>query len=388
MKFEYNVKAHGALKPRKVVVDFNPYENLISEWNGDVYGWDTSEGSKLVKDEAHPIALDRNDSLRVVVTKEKEITSIKKTAELEPGKKYFISLYIRNNDAVSSALYLNGKYTDKSTTTYTETIGGIAEADDEGKIEVDIRLYDVEAVPVRSPVEAITAEVFSRAAWIDGLQAVEIEEGDETLSKKQLVEKYPFAVKEKTSPSARDLLDKMFHFSPYRYYLVADGRRITDYHKSLDEYGVNKDTCLETYEAELAEQIFTAFTHDVPLMAMLEGRKSHVSYAYPKEDRDMSRLHKSHFPRLQFFTGFAVNKNIADSSPIAEETNFAINVYIPITKVMESVSAVMIATQMSAVMAELGWAKVRGSDYFLKNEQLYVLQTQFIQDLMKSRKRY
>lgn len=374
MKIKYNVLPHASSKPRSVTMDFTPYENLVGDWNGSVTGWDLSEGLSLRKDKMHPMVLDSDGSILVSSTQKEEPNTLIRNIVLEPDTEYLFSTYVRNNDVLSTTLHINDIYKDSVVNPYTQRVKGIGKTDEEGNLKIKLTMYDSVPHGIHD-------------AWLDGFMVLATEEGDSYLREEELLDKYQYVRGKKESPNALDLLSHMFHFSPFKYYLTVDGRRIENYLKPLSEYGANEDSNIQTDLADWDEQIYNAFTHDVPLMSMLEGKKSHVTYAYPKEDQEMSKLHDSHFPRLQFFTGFGVNSMISDTEPIADLVNFAINIYIPVTKVLESVSAMMISNQLSSVMSELGWSKVRGSDYFLKNEQLYVLQGQYIQDQMIQRKK-
>lgn len=383
MIYTYTVLPHGAQRPRKVKIDFTPYVNEMSHYNDVVGSWDVSDKVTMKVDKIHPITLDSKGAM-LVSFEEFEHSFIKTELELEPDTEYFFSTYVRNNDVSSTTLELNGEFKMSVINPYTQRIYGIGKTDEEGKLEIKLNFYDI--TPTR--VNAVTGQHLSMlGAWLDGFMVVKTEDGDSELSSDDILEKYQYVRHEKKGPSAYDLLNQMFHFSPFRYRVSINGRKVLDYNKPLVEYGATEDSHLQTEETDWDTQIFNAYVHDIPLMAMLEGKRSHVSHAFPKEDDSMSRLHESHFPRLQFFTGFAVNTMISDTEPIADEVNFAVNIYIPVTKVLESVTAMMILTQISSIMSELGWAKIRGSDYFLKNEQLYVLQGQYIQDMMLKKKR-
>lgn len=375
MKFKYKVTPHTTGRERTVTLDFTPYENKLKDVSNTENMWTTDQNSVLQMDRRHPIIPGTAGALKLrALNLEDKETTITATLDVEIGKTYLFTTYVRNNDARSTALYVQGEYKNSNKDAYTKRVAGTFVAESE-QVEVKLKLYDYNVVQSLGQ---------SQIAWVGGEMLVEIEEEE---SIETLKEKYEYVQDRKESPTVRDLLNYLFHFSPYRYYLVADGRRIEHHATQLIEQGIDENTILETGIAETDEQIYSAFTADIPLMAMLEGDFTHVSHAFPKEDREMTRLHESHFPRIQFFTGFAVNRRIADTEPIAEEVNFAFNIYIPVTKVMQSVSAIMILNQSSAILAELGWSKIRGSDYFLKNEQLYVLQTQYIQDQQKPIKR-
>lgn len=373
MEFKYKVTPHTSGREREVTIEFTPYTNLIGEKSNSLDMWEHPANIRLEMDKYHPIFPETVGSVMLKATEIGTETYIVSYVPTEIGKTYLFTMYVRNNDARSSSLYIQGQYKDSVLDPFTQRIAGTFTADSE-ETEIKLELYDYNVQPPER----------SQIVWVGGEMLVEIQEEE---SIERLKRKYEYVENEKESPTVKDLLDKLLHFSPYRYYLVANGRRLENHATQLSKVGIDENTSLQTGIAQIPEQIFNAFTADIPLMAMLEGKRDHVSHAFPKEDREMSRLHTSHFPRIQFFTGFAVNKRISDVSPDVEEMNFAFNLYIPVTKVMESVSATMLLDQSSAILAELGWAKVRGSDYFLKNEQLYVIQSQYIQDQPKPNKR-
>lgn len=377
MQYNYKIIPHGTDSPvvREVSLEFEPYENEIAYLDQGKDAWKVTNIERIDRDINKPIVLGSEYSLlvrRFEQDKPMEHMSMEIDLELTPNSNYLITTYVRNNAVTSTKLSLNGEFKDYVADTYTQRICGTVTTDDTGEVNYKLDMYDA-----NGPYDL----------WVSGFFATKISEEDMNLDKRELLLKYEYVTGKKSSPNMRDLLDDLYHFSPYRYYLVSEGRRISDYNKPLSEYGITEDTIISSHMSDWDEQIFNAFVNDVPLMAMLEGKREHVSHAFPKEDGKMSSLHTSHFPRIQFFTGFAVNSLIADIKPIADEVNFVTNIYIPVTKVMESVSAIMILNQQNAIMAELGWAKIRGSDYFLKNEQLYVLQSQYIQDQMLAMKK-
>lgn len=377
MEYKYKLMPHGTDSPviREVSVEFDPYENEISYLDEGNDPWKVENIERIDRDINKPIVLGSDYSLlvrRFNQFEPMEHMSMEIDLELDPDSNYLITTYVRNNAVTSTRLSLNGEFKDYVADTYTQRICGTVKTGEDGKVNYKLDMYDAQG-----PYDM----------WISGFFATKISDEDMRLEKRELLTKYEYVKDKKSSPNMRDLLNELFHFSPYRYYLVSEGRRITDYNKPLSDYGIDENTVISSHMSDWDEQIFNAFVNDVPLMAMLEGKREHVSHAFPKEDGKMSSLHESHFPRIQFFTGFAVNSLIADIKPIADEVNFVTNIYIPVTKVMESVSAIMILNQQNAIMAELGWAKIRGSDYFLKNEQLYVLQSQYIQDQMLAMKK-
>lgn len=302
-----------------------------------------------------------------------ESVSIKRTITgLVPDTDYFLTVYVRNNAVSSTQLIVGGEVADYTIIPYVQRLGVVFTTDEEGEVEIEIKSYDPRGKPSGSPVPLI---------WVDGFFATKLAEELSEVEVQDLMSIYPYVEDERVFPTQYDVLkNNKTQYSPYRYAIVHNGRRILEYHKGLHHYGIQDGDDYIVHEMDKPVAIMNAMYNDVPLMSMLEQKKTHVSHAYPKEDAEMSLLGDSHFPRIQYFTGFSVNKKIVEGKPFASEVNYAVNVYIPTFKVMESVNAVMITEQIKGIMAELGWATIRGSDYFLKKEQLYVLQTQFIQD--------
>lgn len=358
-------------------VDFYPATNEINYIDGDYKGWETSTDTMVGGDSNNKILPDV-DKTTVVGFKTKKTTppeyvSIRRTIEgLIPNTDYFFTVYVRNNAVSSTQLIIGGEIADYTIIPYAQRLAAVFTTDETGEVEIEIKSYDPRGKPSGSPVPLV---------WVDGFFATKLDEELKETSTSELKSIYPYVEDERVFPTQYDVLKgNKTRYSPYRYAMVFNGRRLMDYHKGLHHYGMEDGDEYIIHEMDKPVAIMNAFYNDVPLMSMLEQKKTHVSHAYPKEDAEMSLLGDSHFPRIQYFTGFSVNKKMKDGIPFASEVNYVVNVYIPTFKVMESVNAVMITEQVKGIMAELGWATIRGSDYFLKKEQLYVLQTQFIQD--------
>mgnify|MGYP001810438775 CR=1 FL=1 len=118
-------------------------------------------------------------------------------------------------------------------------------------------------------------------------------------------------------------------------------------------------------------------------MAMLEGDITRVSHTYPKMPYDTDL---KIFPRVQYFMGFEVSSARADGKPLANNVNVSINIYVPITKVLNSMQDSMLSTMVTTLMGDLGFSAIRGSDYFREPEQLYIRQTQYVKDIQLSKK--
>jgi hypothetical protein len=181
----------------------------------------------------------------------------------------------------------------------------------------------------------------------------------------------------------RDLLAFKYQGSPFERFLTMDGVRIANYNYPLADYGVTSNTLLDTHINDLPAQLFYTFINSIALMAMLEGDITRVSHTFPKMP---SEYNIKLFPRVQYFMGFEVSSARADNKPLANNVNVSVNLYVPITKVMNSMQDSMLSTLITDLMGELGFSAVRGSDYFREPEQLYVRQTQYIKDIQLSKK--
>lgn len=352
-------------------ITIHPSKNLISDWNCNSKGWNLIEAKDIGIDTLNPILRGHAGSIMLAPNQGKDFITISKTITgLKPNTKYFVSVFVRNNGVKSSQLYLNDELTDYSAHHYVRRLGGVSDSGEDGEIEVRINAYDVQYSKSGRFIETL---------WLDGFFATELHESLEDELLDTIKEAYPYVDTEKTEPTQYDLL-KGRKYTPFKYAAVVNGRRLVKYDKPLSEYGLVDGGKYEVVDIDPATSIMNALLHDIPLMAMLEQDESKVSHAYPKEDDVTGAMPSTYFPRVQYFTGFSLNKGFVDGKPHSSEVNYAINVYIPTVKVRESVSALMITEQIKGILAELGWASIRGSDYYLKKEQLYVLQTQFIQD--------
>lgn len=350
-------------------IPFAPYKNEISSWSYDGKGWELENIKSLSNDMLHPIIPETRGSLKLVKVPGATETTAKRTFNGKPNTKYLFSVHIRNNGMLTTRVTVGDKKEIVNTTRVVRvSISNVT--DEEGNLEISLISKNPNG---------------NHDAWYGGFMIVEVDKDFLDKSDKQLAEIYEHVETEKVSPSARDILKKYYHFLSDRYYVLAEDEKLESIDTPLEEVGVNEGDVLTIGEEALDVQLSNAFINDVPLMAMLEGDYDHVSHAYPKENREMAKLAESNFPRLQFFTGFSVNSKISDTRAFADSIIFALNIYIPVTKVMESVTAQMILDRTNVIMADLGWAKVRGSDYFLKQEQLYILQSQYVKDVLIDR---
>lgn len=367
--YKYKMKPSGVSYTQNASIPFSPYKNEAKDWNSKDEGWELENIKSLKNDPLHPIIPETRGSLKLTKEPGAKVTTARRVFKGKPSTKYLFSVYIRNNGMLTTRVTVGDKKEIVNTTQVTRVaLSGMTD----GKGELEVTLISKNPSGYHD-------------AWYGGFMMVEVDSDWNDKTDQQLEEIYEHVEEEKESPSARDILNKYYHFLPDRYYVLAEDEKIEDLNTPLERLGIKEGDVLSIGEEALDTQLSNAFINDIPLMAMLEGDFDHVSHAYPKENREMAQLAESNFPRLQFFTGFAVNSKISDTKPFADSIIFALNIYVPITKVMESVTAQMILDRTNYIMAKLGWAKVRGSDYFLKQEQLYIVQSQYVKDVLIDR---
>lgn len=364
MIFNYKLKLHNLEKILNIPIKFEPYTNLLENWNGVTTGWSSSDNSVSVSIDSSKYLFGK-PTLNLVMGVDKQEGTISKSFVCEPNKYYMVSVFVRNNGVLTTGLRVGTK-TDWSSNYFTNRLICVIGSGSNTTIPINLDLF-------------YQADI-QRNVWVSGFMVNEISEEESHLSIEDLSAKYPFIVGTKDSPSMKDLLKHKYHGSPFEYFLTADGIRITNYNYPLSFYNVNENTLLETHVNDLPSQVFYTFIDSVALMAMLEGDITRVSHTYPKmpSDDDGSRRI---FPRVQFFLGFELSSMRADSKPLANNVTMTINIYVPITKVSNSVQDDMISQIVTSLMGELKFSAIRGSDYFREPEQLYVRQTQYIKDV-------
>lgn len=370
--WNYTIRYNG--RNRSVSVPFTPFVNELAYLNNSFTEnkkWDLVNLEPLQLDLNHPIVSTQGIRIDTSGYGDTE-SSMSRTVTLRPNTNYMISVYVRNDGITSTRLFLDGVYQDSANEKFVTRIIGKVTTGDTGEVEIQLVYNDRYAII---------------GLWLDGFFATEIPEAQEHLGKEELNDYYPYVRERKDTPTGYDLLDEALHGSPHLYTVTYQGITMP---LILEELGARNipqgaiiDVNLNTHE----KSIFGAFSTDTVLISMLEGKRDRVTHAFPKQDSSMSTMDVNHFPRIQFFTGDGVGKIYADGRPFAEMINFTLNYYIPITKVLPSVTAIMMAEQASAIMADLGWSKVRGSDYFMQQEQMYVLQSQFIKDTTVKQRR-
>lgn len=368
MIFNYKLKLHTSNKLLTVAMPFDPYTNLIASWNGVSSGWISADSSATVLP-------DENRKLFNISTLEFRLASgveegtIYKDVACSPNTKYMISLYVRNNGVLTTGLRV-GSSTDWSSNYFANRLVVVADSGANTSLRVNLDMFYV-------------ADLIPNA-WVGGFFMTPITAEDEALSIEDLSKKYTYVSGTKSSPSMKDLLAHKFHGSPFQYFLTADGVRVANYTYPLADYGITSDTLLESHVNELPVQLFYTFIDSMALMAMLEGDITRVSHTYPKMPNNNEDLRI--FPRVQYFMGFEVSSARADGKPLANNVNVSINIYVPITKVSNSMQDSMLSTVVTSLMGELGFSAIRGSDYFREPEQLYVRQTQYVKDVQITKK--
>lgn len=363
-------------RERTVEIPFQPYVNRLSYLNDsheENKKWELEGLKPLQLDLNHPIVSNSGIVINTMAEHFGDMeSSMKRTEILEPNTTYMVSVYVRNNGFTSTRLFLNGEYKDSVNEKFSERVTGVVTTDDTGELEIKLTYNDRYALI---------------GLWIDGFFATELPEANRNKSIRELNEIYPFVKDRKDTPTGYDILDKALHGSPHAYTIAHQGVTMPFILEELGSRNIQSGDHLEFAENTHEKAIFGAFSTDTVMKSMLEGGRNRITHAFPKQDSKMATMDEAHFPRVQFFTGGGVGKLMADGRPFAEMINYTMNYYIPITKVIPSVTAIMIAEQASAIMADLGWSKVRGSDYFMQLEQMYVLQSQFIKDTTVKRRR-
>lgn len=368
MIFNYNLKFHTSQKTLNVAMPFDPYTNLLSSWNGVVTGWVSPTSTATVAVDTNRRLLS-SSTLNFRLAAGVQEGTISKTVACSPNTKYMISCYVRNNGVLTTGLRV-GSSNDWSSNYFANRLVVVVDSGALTSLTVNLDLFYV-------------ADLIPNV-WVGGFFMVPITEADALLSTDALSLKYSYVDGAKSSPSMKDLLAYKFHGSPFEYFLTADGVRVANYNYPLADYGITSGTLLESHINELPVQVFYTFIDSVALMAMLEGDITRVSHTYPKmpSGEDDLRI----FPRVQYFMGFEVSSARADGKPLATNVNLSINIYVPITKVSNSMQDSMLSTIVTSLMGGLGFSAIRGSDFFREPEQLYVRQTQYVKDVQITQK--
>lgn len=363
MIFTYKLKLSNMNKVLSIALPFTPYTNQIYNWNASPTGW-ASLDNKVTAAVDNGRALLGTKTIQFLLASDSERGTVAKTYQAEPNKHYLISCYVRNNGVLTTALRA-GSSTDWSSNYFANRLLVVTNSGSTGLIEVNLDFF-------------YPSDILANA-WVGGFFLTEITAEEALLSRDDLSEKYVYVAGTKASPSMRDILTKKYAGSPYQHFLTMDGIRIGDYDMPLSDLGVDEDTLLETHVNELPEQVFHTFTNSMALMAMLEGDRTRVSHTYPKMQNDL--IDVKVFPRVQFYMGFEVSTYRADSKAFANNTNITIDIYVPITRVTNSMQDSMLSSVVTSLMSDLGFSAIRGSDYFREPEQLYVRQTQYVKDV-------
>jgi len=367
MIFNYKLKLYNLDKQLTISLPFDPYSNLIGAWNSTISGWSSQNSSMTVAvDPIVKLLKDRVLEFKLITGQD---GTISKTFAGTPNKKYMVSCYVRNNGVLTTALRV-GADSDWSSNYFANRLVVVADSGPSGEVVVNVDTFYVsDSIP---------------NTWVGGWFLTEITEEDLALDKEQLSAKYTYTAGSKNGPSMRELLVKKYRGSPYQYFLTMDGVRIADYEKPLIDYGVDENTLLEAHANELPVQLFYTLINSVALMAMLEGDVSRVSHTYPKMQSGVIDLKL--FPRVQYFEGFEVSAGRADAKSFANNVTVSMNIYVPITKVSNSMQDSLLSTIVTSLMSDLGFSAIRGSDFFREPEQLYVRQTQYVKDVHLTKK--
>lgn len=351
--------------PKTLSREFYPYENLVPEWNTNPEGWEAENVDTLAPYLGAPVVAELPNSFRLTTSPAEVNFSLEREFQGEAGKSYLVTVSTRNNEIYTTRLVVGDKY-HSAHTNYVERLGVVAVADGDGKIKVRIEGYD-----------STKATMYD--TWLGGFMITEIEPDLVERKIEELLEIFPFIQGKLESPTLFMMLHGDRNISPYRYRVILDGISVSN--TQIQIHTIDSTKTVELMEESPQRQIRNALMGDIQLYSMLEGDPMHISYAYPKEDYEMSAMADSNFPRIQFYTGFQVGTKASDTRPKAVSLNYALKVYITNRKIMESVTPTLIMDSMNRVMASLQWTPIRGSDYFIKQEELYVLEVQYIKDV-------
>lgn len=360
MLFTYKVQLVESNKVLNVDMNFTPYANLTSNWSV-LTGW-VSTTTTIALDEHRKIF--REPMINFTLNSNVDDGGAYKDLPCEQNKNYLISCYVRNNGIMTTGLRVDNQV-DYSPNYFTNRLL--------------VKVASGSRTSIRVNLDFFQASDYIANAWVGGFLMSEITNEEMLLPIDELSLKYPYVKIAKESPSMKDLLRTKYHGSPFMYFMTMDGIKIPNYNTPLAQYGVTSDTLLATYFNEIPNQIWATFTDSVALMTMLEGDAMRVSHSYPKMDYTVEDLRL--FPRVQYFEGFELSTMRSDGKPLANNTTLYINIYVPSTKVMNSMQDSMISTVVTFLMGELGFSAIRGSDYFREPEQLYVRQVQYIKDV-------
>lgn len=363
---QYKVKMLNSTKIRDINIPFTPYTNIFASQNGTLTG--------LVTDD---VTLALNTNITVVSSNaiEARLNALVDTGyftaplTVTPNKKYLISVYVLNDGVTSTGLQV-GTASAWHSNFYLRRMG----------VVVDSGINTVLSVKIT----AMHPCSFERIFTIDGWFATEISDEEYAMDVDTLLDKYQYVSTTKLSPTLAEVLQHMYHFSPYMYYVTHNGGRIIQYQEQLISLGVQENDTLETYTQELSEQIFQTLINSKDIMVLLSRDTSRISHAFPS--LAITKMELSAFPRIQYYGGFEVSVLRADGKSLANNTNMALNIYIPTHKMRNNLNDEILSSLITREMSTIGFSAIRGSDYSLQEEKLYVRQTQYVKDVHTKQK--
>lgn len=345
--------------------EFQPYANLVPDWNINPVGWDSENVDSIAIAKGAPVVNELPESFRVTTARGHYNFVLEREFQGEAGKTYLVTVSVRNNEIYTTRLVVGDAY-HSAHSNLVERLGVVTVADDTGIVKVRIEGYD-------------STKATKYDVWLGGFMIAEIEPESQDRKIEDLLHIFPFTQGELTSPTLHMMLGGDSAQSPYRYRVIIDGVGVADTSLKLEDISPTSEIAIMEEKPQV--QIRQALMGDIALYSMLEGDPLHISYAYPKEDYEMSAMAEANFPRIQFYTGFQVGQKASDNKVKAVNLNYSLKIYITNRKIMESVTPTLIMDQMNKVMASLQWTPIRGSDYFIKQEELYVMEVQYIKDV-------
>ena len=363
---QYKVKIPNSTKIRDVNIPFVPYTNIFASQNGTLTGLVTQDVTLALN--THIVVVNGHSvEARLNAWKTEGYFTV--TLPVTPNKKYLISVYVLNDGVTSTGLQV-GTASAWHSNFYLRRLGVVV--DSESNTELSVK------------ITAMHPCSFERIFTIDGWFATEISDEEYATDVDTLLDKYQYVTTTKLSPTLAEVLQHMYHFSPYMYYVTHNGGRIIQYQEQLISLGVQENDTLETYTQEVSEQIFQTLINCKDIMVLLSRDVGRVSHAFPSVS--ITEMEASHFPRIQYYGGFEVSVLRADGKSLANNTNMALNVYIPTHKMRNSLNDEILSSLITRELSTIGFSAIRGSDYQLQEQKLYVRQTQYVKDVHTKQK--
>lgn len=356
----YKLQLPNSKKVLDVDIPFEPYENIFSFQDANLGGIETYQSTVSLSND---VSVVNGHSIVIKLDDNVDLGYAEFTLPVEPNNNYLVTMYTLNDGILSTGIVAKDQSCWNSDFFLTRQ-GIVVNSENDTELKI--------VVSVRQPVS------MSPTMNVDGFFAVKLKEGEEDMAIGDLMEKYSYVKGAKLSPTAYELLHYKYSLSPYAYYLTHNGARISRYKEQLVNLGIQEGDLLVTHFQQTSEQVFTSLIHCKEIMVLLNNDYTRVSHVFP--DLKLSGMNASMFPRIQFFGGFEVSSVRADGKPFANNMTMAINIYTPNHKVRNNMNDEILNVLVTRELGKLGYSAVRGSDYNLQEEKLYIRQTQYVKD--------